>query len=129
WKKEFDIIPLAFGTEVEKDSLFHFHQKSTDITNALNSVLEQYQDRNLGAIILASDGNFNEGLNPLYALKAGSGSIYTIGLGDSTKPLDALVSKLYGNRTVALNSTFELIADVQAIKLNGRQTEAILSHQ
>jgi len=129
WGKDYQIVPLAFGNEIEKDSMFNFHQKSTNISQALQYVFEQYQDRNLGVVVLASDGNFNEGSNPLYAQFPSQASIYTLGLGDSTKPVDAAMERVYANKIISLNSSFEIIADMSALKLNGLKTEASLVHR
>lgn len=129
WSKDYQVIPMAFGTALEQDSIFNYHQKSTNIDQGLNQVFDQYQDKNLAVIVLSSDGNFNEGANPIYSKYASLASVYTVGLGDSTRPIDASVNRIYANKVISLNSTFEIIADISALKLNGLKTEVSLVHK
>ncbi|RYZ25126.1 MAG: VWA domain-containing protein, partial [Sphingobacteriales bacterium] len=128
WKDDYTLVPLAFGGDLNKDSLFRYGQKSTNIAAALQSATEQYQDRNIGAVILPTDGIFNEGLDPLYAPLGNAVPVFTIGLGDSTQPKDVSVTRVYANKLVALNSNFEIIADIRADKLNGTATEVSVLH-
>jgi hypothetical protein len=129
WKDDYTLVPLAFGGDLNKDSLFNYKQRSTNIAAALQAATEQYQDRNIGAVILSSDGIFNEGLDPLYAPLGTAIPVFTIGLGDSTQPKDISITRVYANKTVALNSNFEIITDIRADKLNGSSTELSIIHQ
>ena len=129
WDKDYQVVPMAFGTQLEQDSIFKYHQKSTNIDLGLSQVFEQYQDKNLAVIVLSSDGNFNEGANPIYTKYASLASVYTVGLGDSTRPIDAAVNRIYANKVISLNSTFEVIADLSALKLNGLKTDVSLVHK
>jgi hypothetical protein len=128
WKDDYTLVPMAFGGDINKDSLFNFKQKSTNIASALQAATEQYQDRNIGAIILPTDGIFNEGLDPVYAPLGMAVPVFSIGLGDSTQPKDISVTRVYANKVVALNSNFEIMADIRADKLNGTNTEAVVLH-
>lgn len=129
WKKDYQVDAWAFGSRMQNDSLFQYHQKTTDISGALQEILASYKDRNLGAIILSSDGNFNEGMNPLYVPINTSAAIYTVGLGDSTRPKDILVNRIYANKIVTYQSTFEISADLSAVKLNNQRAEVSLIHK
>ncbi len=129
WQKDYQVVTLGFGDDISRDSLFRYDQKSTDIAGALQSVTEQYRDQNVGAIILSSDGIYNEGLDPLYAPMATAVPVYSIALGDSTRPRDIAVSRVYANKTVALNSDFEIVADLRIEKFNGLNTAITVQHQ
>jgi len=128
WKDDYTLIPFTFGSSTGRDSLFTYRDRSTDMAQALQSVTEQYQDQNIGAIILAGDGVFNEGLDPLYAPLGSAVPVYTIGIGDTAQPRDIGISRVYANKTVAWNSSFELIVDVRAEKLAGLSTGLSLMH-
>jgi len=119
WKDDYKLIPITFGTALSKDSLFNYTERSTNIANALQAATEQYRDQNLGAVILSSDGIFNEGQDPLYTPLGNALPVFTIALGDSTQPKDVMVSRVYANKTIALNSNFEILIDVRADKLAG----------
>jgi hypothetical protein len=128
WQKDYHVVAVGFGGDVSRDSVFKYDQKSTNIAAALQSVTEQYRDQNIGAIILSSDGIYNEGLDPLYAPMGAAIPIYSIGLGDSTRPKDIGISRVYANKTVALNSSFEIVADMRAEKLDGLNTTVSVLH-
>jgi hypothetical protein len=129
WKEEYTVIPIAFGSELNRDSVFNYNQRSTNIANALQSATTQYQDQNIGAVILSSDGIYNEGLDPLYVPLGNAIPVYTIGLGDSTRPRDVGITRVYANKTVALNADFEIIADLRAEKYAGLGTSVAIEHR
>lgn len=127
WQDRYTVVPLSFGAALGHDSTWSFNQRSTDIAAALQAATAQYQDQNIGAVILASDGIYNEGLDPLYAPLGSAVPVYTVGLGDSTQPVDIAVTRVYANKTAALHSEFEVIADVRADKLAGVGTSLGIS--
>lgn len=64
---KYEVKHVSFGSDVytgQKDSL---GDKSTNISKLFRYVADNYSDQNLGAVILGTDGIFNEGSNPLYA--------------------------------------------------------------
>lgn len=128
-RKKYDVRTFGFGNTLIKDSIHSYDQKTTDIATAIEAVSTQYQDRNIGAIIIASDGIYNQGNDPLFTQLPKPTNIYTIALGDSTTPRDLSLAGAYANKTVSLNSSFELFADLVATGLPGTQTTASLIHQ
>lgn len=128
WRQDYTLVPFSFGAELGKDSIFRYDKRSTNIARALQTATEQYQDQNIGAIIIATDGIYNEGLDPLYAPLGAAVPVYSIGLGDSTQPKDLSVTRVYANKTVALNSSFEIITDIRAEKLTGAHTSVSILH-
>ncbi len=128
WKQDYTVVPLSFGADLGKDSTWKFDKRSTNIARALQTATEQYQDQNIGAVIIATDGIYNEGLDPLYAPLGTAVPVFSIGLGDSTQPKDISIARVYANKTVALNSSFEIVADIRAEKLTGTQTNVSIMH-
>jgi hypothetical protein len=128
WKNDYTVVPLSFGSQVSQGNIFSYQQASTNIADAIDAVVEQYSDRNIGAIIIASDGIYNEGMDPMYAPLPAGIPVFTIALGDSTIPKDIAVTRTFANKTVALNSSFEVIGDIRADRLTNVETEAQLLH-
>ncbi|NBU52515.1 MAG: hypothetical protein EBS24_07835, partial [Chitinophagia bacterium] len=64
---KYDWRKLYFGQEVKNDAADSLNALTTDISNSLEYVTEIYEDQNLGAIILLSDGIYNSGRNPIYS--------------------------------------------------------------
>jgi len=124
---KYKVVTWGFGRAVQMDTIFDYKQPATDISAALDRVQEYYGTQNLGAVILASDGRFNQGSNPMFSQSGLSGTLYTVALGDSTQQKDLRIAQAYANKTVSLNSTFELRADVVSRLCNGYSNAVSLS--
>lgn len=121
------VVRWGFGHSVQADSLFQYKQTSTDIAAALAKAQEFYGAQNLGAVILATDGRYNEGNNPAYQQLSFQNPVYTVGLGDSAAQKDLRIANVYANKIAALNSQFEIRADVLAQLCDGYNNSAQLS--
>jgi hypothetical protein len=109
-----------------KDSVHRYTAGSTNLTKAISEATELYSQQNLSAIILASDGWYNEGNNPLYAEIPLNGALYSIAIGDTAIPQDIRIAKLYANKSTSLNSQWEVRADIVATRCNGVQQNVVL---
>jgi hypothetical protein len=116
---KYKVVQWGFGNTIQTDSPFLYTQGATDISSALTRAQEYYGLQNLGAVVLATDGRFNQGTNPMYQQLAIPGSLYTVAIGDSAQQKDIRITKAYANKSVAINSTFEVRADVVAELCNG----------
>jgi hypothetical protein len=116
---KYRVVKWGFGNTVQPDSLFDYKQQATDIASALARAQEYYGTQNLGAVILPSDGRFNRGVNPQFQQLALNSSVYTVAIGDSAAQKDIRIAQVYSNKTVSLNSQFEIRADIVAALCNG----------
>jgi hypothetical protein len=116
---QYKVVQWGFGNTVQTDSIFRFRQPATDISAALARAQEFFGMQNLGAVILATDGRFNEGMNPLYQQLSLHSALYTVAIGDSAQQKDIRVQGVYANKVVAINSTFEVRADIIATLCKG----------
>ncbi|HRO43474.1 MAG TPA: hypothetical protein PL009_11620 [Flavipsychrobacter sp.] len=116
---DYRVVKWGFGNNIQRDTLFQYQQQATDIANALSQAVEFYGQQNLGAVILSSDGRYNQGINPQYQELAFQGYIYAVALGDSAVQKDIRIANVYANKTVTLNSQFEIRADIIAQRSNG----------
>ena len=66
-----------------------FGGTTTDIASELSDIASRYQGRNLGAVVLATDGIYNRGGNPATTAERLSFPVYTVALGDTTPQRDA----------------------------------------
>jgi hypothetical protein len=117
--RQYRVITWGFGNSIQSDSLFHFRQSGTDISAPLARVQDFFGSQNLGAVILATDGRFNQGLHPLYQSLSISSPIYTVSIGDTSLPKDLRIPQVYANRTVAKNAQIEVRADIVATRCAG----------
>jgi len=115
---KYKVVQWGFGNTIQNDSIFQYKQNATDIAAAIARAQDFFGMQNLGAVILATDGRFNEGVNPLYQQVSLHSPVYTVALGDSAMQKDIAVLRAYANKTVTLNSEFEIRADVIATLCN-----------
>lgn len=120
--KDFDVHTFSFGDHIREGINFDFTDKQTNITDMLAEVQSRYLNRNVGALILASDGIFNQGIHPQYALQYLPFPVYTVALGDTTVVKDAVVVNVAHNRIAFLNNTFPLEVHVRGVLCNGLNT-------
>lgn len=116
---DYTVVRWGFGAGVQTDSPFQYTGAATDISGAIEQAREYYGMQNLGAVVLATDGRFNRGNNPLYMPPANQGVVYTIAIGDSAQQKDIKIARAYANKTASLNSSFEIRADVVAFGCDG----------
>jgi hypothetical protein len=116
---KYQVIQWGFGGGVQTDSLFQYRQQATDISGALSRAEEYFGLQNLGAVIVATDGRYNQGANPLFQQLALRCPVYTVGIGDSAQQKDLRIAQAYANKVVSLNSNFEIRADVLATLCSG----------
>ncbi len=112
--KDYEVKTYSFGTSLYEGLKFSFSDKSTNISEALDEISNLYTNQNLGAIILASDGIYNEGSNPAYLKNELNVPVYTVGLGDTTMKRDLQLSNILYNRTVFLGDYFPIKAEWRA---------------
>ncbi|MBT8233390.1 MAG: hypothetical protein HKO66_05260 [Saprospiraceae bacterium] len=122
----YDILEFSFGEDLQFDDQDSTNQQSTNISKPLEYISDAYEDQNLGAIILTTDGIYNEGKNPIYANLQFSAPIYSIALGDTTIRTDILVKNVLHNRIVYLNDKFLIEADIQAYNSAGSKSAVSL---
>jgi hypothetical protein len=96
-----------------------FKDKETDISSFFDELDTRYSNRNLGAVILASDGLYNKGLNPVYSSSRVKAPVFTIALGDTNIRKDLLISKVINNRLAYLGNKFPVEVVVEARQCKG----------
>lgn len=124
--EKFESSAYRFGNELKNgtDTLF-FNDKITDISKALDEIYTRYYNRNLGAVVLISDGIYNKGVNPLSVVsKFKNVSFYTVGCGDTVVNKDLILADVLYNKTAFLGNDFPVETIIQAKKMQG--TKGIL---
>ncbi len=118
-KSKYRVIIRGFGANLQSDTIYRYKQPATDIATALQQVQEFYGQQNLGAVVIATDGRFNQGIHPLFQNPVLHSPLYAIALGDTATAKDLRITQTYANRTVALNNQFEIRADLLALGCEG----------
>ncbi len=114
---------ISFGEAVAEGSIDTFTQQVTNLSALIDYVNDNYADQNLGALIISTDGIYNEGKNPIYSKLNMTAPIYTVAMGDTTRRKDVLVKNVFHNKIAYLGDKFSIQADVQAINAAGANTK------
>ncbi|MBC8112649.1 MAG: VWA domain-containing protein [Verrucomicrobia bacterium] len=96
---------------IEKPSSIKFNQQSTNLSNQLSQIQNNYTNRNLAGVVLITDGIFNQGISPDYLPY--NFPVYTIGLGDTVAKKDINLKALYYNKIAYLGNKFPVNAEIQ----------------
>lgn len=120
---------LAEGTEAEvvfqrfdgalQQAEPDFSGTETDVDAAIRQSLAQFDSDRLSAIVLASDGIYNRGANPLYAAEAGLKPIYTIAVGDSARQTDFALAQVAAPKYAYRGDALQIDVAVSATALAG----------
>lgn len=118
--EQYEIATYSFGQDVSEGLAHTYDQPVTDLSELFQSIKNRYANRNLGAIVLASDGIYNRGSNPRYATGGLGAPVYTIALGDTVVKRDAKIAEVALNRIAFLGNQFPIEVELNATRLTGK---------
>jgi len=124
---KYEVKAYHFGDSVGDGFDFKNLGRLTDAASFFQKVKDEYTNRNVGAIVLATDGIFNHGGNPLYSINQIDAPVYTIALGDSIPKRDVLIANVNYNNIVYLDDDFTIEVQVQAFQSDGENTTLTVS--
>lgn len=120
--EKYDVKSYAFGDKVREGVDFKFKDKVSNLSNVLEEAYDIYSNQNLGAVILATDGIYNQGNNPIYTGAKLNVPIYTVALGDTTPKRDLILKRVFHNKIAYLGDKFGIQVDVTAQNSLGANT-------
>ena len=119
---------LIFDSQTRKDENLTFDGKRSNYSNFLGDINQNYVPANVGAMVLVGDGIFNAGTDPVFASSWVTYPIFAIGIGDTTKHVDAAVRKVDANKTVYLENNFPIEIDLGFLKAAGKIVNLTIQH-
>ncbi len=128
-EKDFEVHTYSFGQQVRPGISYSFDDKQTDIAELMSDLNERYVNRNVGAVIMASDGIYNYGVHPFYAVQHVPYSYYSIALGDTLAKRDALIVRTNHNRIAYLGNTFPVEVAIKGLLCNGLNSRFQVLHK
>jgi hypothetical protein len=126
--KKYDVKRYGFGDKLTNDFDTRYAGKQTNMADLFGELGTRYANRNVAALILAGDGIYNTGLDPVYAAENVSYPVYTIALGDTNVQRDVVLAHLQYNSVAYLGDDFPLEMVVNAYKSNGLSTTLTVFH-
>jgi hypothetical protein len=122
----FEVNTLLFGEKTRSSDSITFQDKETDLSNLFTDITNNYSGVNIGALVLFSDGIYNKGTNPLYAIDKSKYPIYTVAMGDTISKKDVLIQKIIHNQVAYLGNQFSSEVTINAIKYSGEDCKVSL---
>ncbi|MGD1847792.1 MAG: hypothetical protein ACFB10_20560 [Salibacteraceae bacterium] len=116
--EKYEVATFHFGESVEEGLDLDFADKQTDVSQLFTELYTRYSNRNVGAILLGTDGIVNRGASPLYATGGWNVPVYTVALGDTSVKKDLVLSKVAHNRLAYLGNEFPLEVLINARRCN-----------
>jgi len=110
------------------DSLSQLGQ-ITNLSQGVDYISDVYEGENLGAVILASDGIYNEGRNPIYSKFKSLSPVYTLALGDTSKQKDVVVKRVLSNSVAYLNDQMLTQVDIQGFNSSGERIKLTVERE
>lgn len=136
-RDQFNVVTYTFGEKSSKEGIINLTEKKSDYSEIINTVYNNHFNENIGALVIAGDGIYNRGENPLNATLKFGFPVYTIGMGDTTLVRDARIANLLVNKTAFSGNYFPVEIDFRFLKLMGtplqfsilREGEKVYSEQ
>lgn len=124
-KTRFDLRYLQFDENVESEKDLNFQGQLTNISSIFSEVVARYSGMNLSAVILATDGIYNSGENPIYLTNINF-PVYSIALGDTISQKDLILKDIIHNHVSFLGNKFPVRIFVSAEKCPEKESELII---
>ena len=119
----FDVEVYSFGDKLSDGWNGNYSAKQTNISDPLAQLVNLYANQNVGGMILATDGIYNKGPNPIYSANKAKFPIYTVALGDTATKKDIKIDRVFFNRIVYLEDRFKIETELAAKNYNGVSTK------
>ncbi len=122
-KDNYNVKTFTFGETVKESKDLDFSSQKTNLSSIFDEIYNRYYNRNLGAIVLASDGIYNEGQNPLASSKKLKSPIYSIAMGDTIPPKDLKIGNLNYNKIVFEGNRFPVEVTINGEDCKGNESQ------
>jgi hypothetical protein len=125
-KKDYQVETFSFGEKITNGLPDKFSDRVTNISVLLEELSARFAGSKLGGVVLASDGIYNQGSNPLYTAAKLNTPVYTIGMGDTSTKKDLIINRIFHNQIVYAGDEMEVQIDVLAKNLIGKGSKISL---
>lgn len=129
--KQYDVDAYLVGDEnqlVDKENVnVDFSDKSTNLSSLFDDINLLYSNRNVGAVVMLTDGIYNIGSNPYYAAQKVGFPVYTVALGSDEQATDLFIADIIHNKEVLKGNRAPVEVKVQAGKLAGKSAKITVS--
>lgn len=119
---------FAAAAETASPDEVDYSGNVTDLSTLLQTVADDYRHRNLCAVVVASDGCYNQGVSPVEPARQLMVPVYAVAMGDTTVRRDAAIGHVRHNQRVALHDRFPIEVTLLATHMRGATRTFRLTH-
>lgn len=116
---DYELRTFNFAEKIKSGLDVKYDGSLTDISSVFKLIDDQFSNRNIGAVIIGTDGIYNRGSNPQYESKNLKAPIYTIALGDTIAKRDLLIANVNCNNIAYLGNQFQIGLSIEAYQSEG----------
>jgi hypothetical protein len=127
--KKFRVIHYIFGEKTLTEEKNDFGDKYSDYSQMIQTVFNNHLNENVGALVIIGDGKYNQGENPLNAVKMLHFPVFAVGIGDTSSIRDARISDLRVNKTAFAGNQFPVEVDIRIAGLENSNLLFSVSHR
>ncbi len=106
--KKHTVDKYLFGNETKEFDNLDYQDYYTDISDVLKTFKKNYYKKNVGAVVLLSDGICNKSYSPEQDIESYPLPIYTVTLGDTTNYPDLYIKDILYNKTAPSQTTIPI---------------------
>lgn len=117
--EDYTVVRYSFGDHFSEGEDSLFNHKETDFSTLFDELETRYSNRNLGAVIIASDGIFNRGVSPVYSSSWLKSPVFAVALGDTVIRKDIQIPDVHHNSIAFLGNRFPVEIVIAANKAKG----------
>jgi hypothetical protein len=124
YEDRFELVDMTVGNSVAYNDKLSFTETKTDLSSGFERLFTDYYNRNIGGVVLITDGNFNEGSNPVYsAEKISLTPVFPLLVGDTVKKRDHYVKNVTVNDVAFFRNKFPVEVDIESIRFGKEEVE------
>lgn len=127
--EKFDVKTFSIGSEMKDDAQFDFSSRRSNLSLPLQEMINNYRNRNLAAVVLASDGIHNAGPEPSSFIKQAQSPVFTVLMGDSVPKRDIRITNIIHNEIVYKKNDFMVDIRLNAFDLKGNTAKVHIFHK
>lgn len=110
----------SLGQKISADPVLTFDEGASNIGAFFTDMQNRYYNRNVGAVVLLSDGIYNVGIDPVYPARSSGFPVYSVKFGDTTVYCDLSITAVKHNQIAYKGNRFPIEAMVQAREAAGK---------
>lgn len=128
-REEYELRFFGFGDKVSENPPMLFNNKQTGFDELFSTWMSRYDNANVGAVILATDGIYNTGSSPLYLSADFPFPVYSVALGDTNIRKDLIINRVNYNKVAYLGNRFPVEVVITANRCSGHKAALSLSRK